>query len=502
MTDGNGKNVVPFALSPERMRRGAIRREKAGDPVAAVELLRRAAEEDDRMDGWLLLARRLRTLQCPETGATLCRQLLQGDEECAAAWLTLAQCQMDAEEGAKSIEDSLFRALHFDGEGKLDGSIRACLAAQEEPPMAHRASRAGHLAERSALAWAHRDYALAWRRTRRAAKMADNAATPWLTLAVACLHSGNGKAAWNACLKALKADENRTDAKLLLGTAAWCMGRRRLALGIVERAAKYPCTLREERLFFTAADGVRELQACYLRKQLKLMPCRIPLLERQAMQLLRREKETALPVLTRIVRLDPENVWARMALIHPEFFEGAAMPKQAQALLMDLLAKLLASPPPQGLPSVDSLERCALVWGIQHADDDLLALLSAHFGASDNEKVRMWMKRHLPQPDEAADEDRARREICLHMTMLTGARYCSPGVLLAYADRAWKRIPSEVCCHAVGQASIRWPSAVTLCCLRHKGMEQAEAQLCRHLGAARAATERAARRVEKWMAEK
>ena len=45
MTERNRGQVVPFALSPLKMRSGAAEHIRRGRPVEAVELLRRAAVE-------------------------------------------------------------------------------------------------------------------------------------------------------------------------------------------------------------------------------------------------------------------------------------------------------------------------------------------------------------------------------------------------------------------------------------------------------------------------
>ena len=66
MSERNMGQVVPFRLSVGKMRRSAYEHRRKGHPMEAVELLRRAAQQEDTPAGWLHLAEELRRLDPDE----------------------------------------------------------------------------------------------------------------------------------------------------------------------------------------------------------------------------------------------------------------------------------------------------------------------------------------------------------------------------------------------------------------------------------------------------
>ena len=532
MSDRIKGNVVPFAISPGRLRRGASLRMKGGRTVEAAELLRHAAETDDSVQGWLLLADCLEALHCHEQAAALCYRLITRPDAGAASWLALARSQLSLE-AFPAAEDSLFHAVAAAPNSLAADEARTRLSAMETGGGFHQASRLPRLLGRAMAAWRADENALAQRRFRRAARIAPNPAELWLGAATLRIMTGAPERAWGLAARLLRREPDNIQARLLLSVAAWMLNRRRLALGLMEPLARFPLTPAQERTFLLAACRARDAHGLlrrYLGMQLRRMPCRVSLLLAQAREKLICRPEEARPYLALALRLDPENTWARAALRFPPEREhvDSLSPMACEAFRRALEAEL-AGPVPDALPPVDGWARAAWVWCFEQEDEALQRRMVEHLAASGSPAVRRWTvqlltRRGVPEStcrhilqlldDEGEGlpllvghqvamarlgESAPPRVRFLRLALVESHGYCPASRLLPFAARAWQAMTPAQRHQACSPAGALWARAVTLTYLRTHDEDETERALCRALGPSRPWAERAARRMERRM---
>lgn len=533
MTDAFTGNVVPFAISPGRLRRRAALRKREGRPVEAVELLRHAAEADDSAEGWLLLAEQLSGMRCFEQAERICYGLMARQDAGAGAWLTLAQCQLD-QEAFQAAEDSLFHAIEGDLPTADATWARGELAAMGVEGSPSERARLPGLIRRAVQAVQAGDAALALRRFRRAACLAPDGCAVWLEAALVMIRRWPDQA-WHAAARALRGGQYEAQGRLMLSAAAWALGRRRLAMGLLKTCLGRVLTVGEESLFLAAIRpicGAEPLLRAYLADQLHWQPHRATLLAARASLALMDGPEAARPWLNRVLRLDPENTWARAALRYPP--EGDVAMRwspEACAAYLAALEDTLAAPPPRALPPVDSWMRAAWRWCFEQEDTALQGRMADHLAASDNGRVRGFAARLLTCPTVPGETkrrllmrldpegrgspmlvgrqmvvarlrpeaDASPRTRFLRMALAECRRWCPAGAFLPWACRCWQAMTISQRHQAAGLDGVRWARAAALGFLRERHEDETERALCRALGPEEPWAERAARRLERRM---
>ena len=534
MTDAFRGNVVPFAISPGRLRRRAALRAREGRPVEAAELLRHAAEADDSAEGWLLLAEQLSHMRCFEQAERIGYCLVSRPDAGAEAWLTLAQCQLD-QEAFLAAEDSLFHALADSLPPAEADWARSELAGIDGEWPSYGLARLPGLMRRAARALQAGDEALALRRFRRAASIAPDGCAVWLEAALLLLIHHRPWQAWLAAARTAASEAYAGHGRLMLCAAAWALDRKRLAMGLLAERRGRTLSVGEENLFLTAVrrlPGTEPLLRAFLADQLRQQPHRVSLLAAQASLALAEGTAAARPWLNSVLRLDPGNTWARAALRYPP--EGGAALRWSSAACRAYRASVevtLAAPPPEALPPLDSWERAAWHWCFEQEDVALQMRLVDHLAASANGRVRALVAQLLTRPDVPGKikrqvllrldtqgcglpmlagrqmvvarlrqgTDTSPRTCFLRMALVEGQGWCPAKAFLPWACRAWQAMAPEQRRQAAGLDGGRWARAAVLGFLRAQHQDETERALCRALGPEHPWTERAACRLERRM---
>ena len=517
MTEHDRGRVVPFALSPHRLRRSAAERLKAGQGAEAVELLRRAAEMDDRAEGWLQLAQQLRLLHCPEQAAKVLRRMIARDQACARVWLELAQCQhlMDETDGAV---DCLYHALKED---PYDDDARELLCEWENDAADREAFRMPHLVSRALSAWQAGDHALAMRRFRRGLKFARQKAPLHLTVALLLIAEGDLPGGIREASRALKRSPRDLQARLIIAAAAHEMGHVRLAHGLLLRCMG-DCSLpRQEQMFLDITEkiGASQARQAFLRMRLQRAPWRITLLRAMAAEhLLAGDEAQARPLLNAILRLDPDDLRARAQLAYPDEPAAGGYPRQAVVSWLKLMRdQLTGGLDPAALSASATPLRDALDWCFTQPDPELQEAALAGIAGKDAPQLRAYLREKLvsrglaestrdmilvrlaalgddtPKPvlvgprmataqaTEAARSDRQRARFFLRTVMLDAGRSGYASQIVHFAAEAWRRMTEKDRREASGESGYVWVKALEVMYLRMNGLTALEASLRRDM---------------------
>ncbi|MBR4080696.1 MAG: hypothetical protein IKK21_02770 [Clostridia bacterium] len=513
MTEHDRGRVVPFVLSPQRMRQSAVQRLKAGHPVEAIELYRRAAEADDRPESWLQLAHQLRLLRCPELAAKILRRAIARDRACAGTWLELAQCQLMLEESDGAV-DCLYHALQED---PYDDEARELLCHLENAQTSREAFRMPGLVRRALAAWETGDRETALRRFRRGLKFARQKAPLYLTMGLLHIAAGDLPAGISCAARSLRYAPGDLQARLVIAAAAHEMGHRRLSRGLMARCMD-DCTLpRQERMFLDITEkiGAAAARQEFLQKRLQRAPWRIPLLRALAEEKLLTGDETgARPLLNTILRLDPDDLRARAQLAYPAEPAGGGYPRQAVVRWLQLLRdRLVLGISPDELAAPATPLRDALDWCFSQPDAVLQEAALAGIAGMDSPQLRAYLReklvsRHLaedvrnamlvrlaamgdtaPKPvlvgqrmamAQAADAAKTVRQQARFFlrTVLTDAGHSGyASQIVHFAARMWRVMTDAQRADAAGEGGYAYVKAVELLYLRSHGLTKMEAAL-------------------------
>ena len=516
MTGSNRGRVVPFALSPMRMRAGAMQRVKQGQPVEAVTLLRRAAERDDRPEGWLQLARQLRTMQCYEQAAKILRYAIARGSVCAGTWTELAQCQLALEERDGAV-DCLYHALQED---PYDDASRELLCELEDAPVSQEAFRMPHLVRRALAAWQAGDRESAKRKFRRGMKISRMRSPLHMTLALLYIADGDCRTGLNEALRALKRSPGDVQARLIAAAAVHEMGRTRMAYGLLMRLAPDCVTPAQERTFLDVTEkiGAAEARSAFVKQRLARAPWRVPLLRARAQELLQcGDIPQARPLLNTIVQLDPADLRARAQLACPqEVAEG--YPRSAvRGWLTLLMERLPQGVSPEELAQSATPLRDALDWCFAQPDGGLQESVLAGIARQDSPQLRAYLRERLvcrgltedarnmilvrlaamgdtdakpvlvgqriasAQATSAAVSGRQQEQFFLRMVLMDAARSGHASQMVHFASRLWRVMTAQQRCEAAGEAGYAWVKAIELLYLRIHGLAELEASLRRDM---------------------
>lgn len=407
MSERNQGKVVPFALSAYRMRRGADAYRKRGQMVEALELLRRAAVQEDSSLGWLRLARELRQCACYEQAAPILYRLCGREDMPPEAWLELGKC-LRALERRDAACDCLYHYLQVDPYSDVADQVRDMLSDLEEVQDAREPFRLNLLVRRGLLAYRRGEQVLGERRLRRALRMGEDNIRLYTTLAMIYLAEGRCSEALRELRRAMKKEPESLRAMCMTAVTLSAMGKRRMALGMLERCAHLARTPSTEEQFLTAAwtIGAQRTARRYLESRLKLQPCRIALMHPLADLLWQAgEQDMALRWWKRILAIEPEDLRAR-AMVNwaPEHPEdnlppmGALPGEFVRAQLSHLSALTVVDTPAEALLRCGSRSRGVLDWCFTMIDENLQQAALHIAARQDAPCVRSYLHQLLTMP--------------------------------------------------------------------------------------------------------
>lgn len=342
MKDRNFGQVVPFALTAARLRRGAKECARQGRHVEAIELTRRAAQEEDTPAAWLHLAEQWRAQGCWEQAIRLLLSLLARDETPPDLWLELGRC-LTATGWTELAADCLYHYLEEDAWSADADEARLTLAQLEpaEPPQ--EPSRLRLLKRRGLAAWQAGAHELGFRRLRRALKLDAAPEKLRVTLALLELADGNERDAAVEAAKAVHAaPEDPRPWTTLCGLMAQ-RGYPRVALGLLRSIRPFCRDVSSEEWYLNAAWAMgagREAED-YLLDRLRRWPNRIALLHPLAdAHGARGDQERSKRTWRHILRLDPEDRRAAEMLNWMEEHPDEPLPPPGAVPLSALRAQL------------------------------------------------------------------------------------------------------------------------------------------------------------------
>ena len=517
MTERNRGQVVPFALSPLKMRSGAAEHIKRGRPVEAVELLRRAAQEDDRPEGWLRLAQQLRGLHCPEQAAAVLRRAIARERLCAGMWYELALCQLALEENEGAV-DCLYHALQED---PYDDEARELLCDTENASQVREAFRMPALIQRGLQAWDAGDRSHALRIFRRGIKIARRKAPVHLTLALMHISEGDRVSGIREAAKALRREPKNLQALLIIAAAAWENDKRRLAHGLLMRAMGLCDEPAQERLFLDMTEkiGAVEARRQYLHERLKRAPYRIALLRAMANECLTDgEYVRARQMLNTILRLDPSDLKARAQIEYTGEPSGGSYPRRAVhgwlTLLMERLPGKIA---PEEIAAAATPLRDALDWCLAQPDGALQEAALTGICREDSPQLRAYLREKLvsrgltenarnmvlvrlaalgddtpkavlvgqrmatAQATSAEKSTRQQGRFFLRTVLLDAGRSGHASQMVHFAAQLWRRMTAKQRAEAAGESGYVWVKAIEILYFRMNGLTEAEADLRRDM---------------------
>ncbi|MBQ8654694.1 MAG: hypothetical protein IJ507_07120 [Clostridia bacterium] len=436
----NWSKVVPFRLSASRMRRSADEMRRRGQLVESMEMLRRAAVQEDSSALWLQLARRLRQEGCPEQAVPMLYRLCGREDMPADAWLELGL-------GLRTLGrrdaacDCLYHYLHENPYSSGADQARRLLQEMEQYEGVKDPFRLDPLVRRGLTAWRRGDTELGGRRLRRAIRMGRDKAKLHITLGILYLADERGAEALRELARALKAERGNVRAMCMSAVTLSSLGKRRMAMAMLERSMPLAVSPEDEEHFITAAWAIsaRRLIRRYLDMRLKAQPLRIALMHPMADLLWHSgEHDTALRWWKRILALDPCDPRAR-ALIswapeHPDSVlprPGTLPGDYVRAQLAEMKELTLSPRPPEELLCCGSQSRMLLDWCFRMPDENLQQAALWIAMRKDSPQTRLYLRQLLTLPGVMESvRQRAMMELAQHgengaMNVLMGTRITS-----------------------------------------------------------------------------
>ncbi|MBE5803156.1 MAG: hypothetical protein E7316_01420 [Clostridiales bacterium] len=424
MSERNMGQVVPFRLSAGKMRRSAYEHRRRGHPMEAVELLRRAAQQEDTPAGWLHLAEELRRLGCYEQASVLLYRMLAHPDVPILTWMELARAQA-ALGRTEAAVDSLYHYLNEDPYSDIADEARAMLGQLEETEAPEEAFRLSLLVRRGLTAWRAGRQQLGERRLRRAIRMAKRPVRLYITMALLMMAENRFANAAKCLAAALRQEPDNARAACMLCVAVNAMGRRRAALGLLRQAQGLCHTAEGEELFFTAAwtlSAHRQREEFLLARH-RQQPCRIVLMHHLAdLAWEKGEAQQAVQWWQRVLRLDPTDVRAS-ALVRwsRDHGDGLLPPMgmlpnvESKTMLQGLLqaeAQHL-SPEEMLIPGTDC--RTAVDWCFTVSSMGIQQKCLEMLSAQDTPVIRQYLKELLTSPTVHQE---IRHRVMLHLAQL------------------------------------------------------------------------------------
>ena len=184
--------VIPFGMSGMRMRRSAQEYRRCGQPLEALSLVRRAAQQDDTAAGWHALAAELKQLSCWEAASRVLARTLSRPDAPASAWLDMARCMLALGQ-TDTAEDCLYHLLYGDPWSKEGDTARALLQSLDEEKAEKQNGRGDKLIGLALNALQRGEHTLGRRRMERAVRLVKHKAQPLTALAVMHMSEGRDK---------------------------------------------------------------------------------------------------------------------------------------------------------------------------------------------------------------------------------------------------------------------------------------------------------------------
>lgn len=515
MSENMQGKVVPFALSATRIRRRADEHARHGRTLEAIELYRRAAQEDGMPTGWLHLARLLRACGSFEQAMTVLYRMLSHPDAPADTWMELARCQQ-ALGHRDGMRDSLYHLLEADAYSDTADEARDMLADMDADSVSGEPMRLQQLVRRAMHAWYQGQFELAEKRFRRAMMLSMHPGQIAITLAMLCLASPHRKKAVHWALYALRREPEsirvRTMACVCIGVA----GARPLAVGLLGRCMKLIQSVEEENMFLSAADSLNAwgVKRRFLLEQLRRRPCRAETLLTLGDVYVRSGKlDEARRIWDFVLRIDPENVKAlmmkRLSDQSPDVFADGAQYERLGVMRLEVkLAGIIMKEPHElaaDLVDVGSESRMALDWCFGQQRHRMRKLVLERLSASENAAIRDYLICLLTSPNVHPDArqevivrlaesgllttspvlmgqciataqttqqsvtERALRRRFLMLVLLETRRHMMSEEMVAFAMEVWRDMPHEMQLEAAGRESYAYVKAVEIACLQSLG---------------------------------
>ncbi|MBR2718272.1 MAG: hypothetical protein IKB78_03120 [Clostridia bacterium] len=544
MSERNMGQVVPFRLSPGKMRRGAYEHRRKGHPMEAVELLRRAAQQEDSPAGWLHLAEELRRLGCYEQAAVLLYRMLAGADAPIQTWMELARAQAALGKTEAAV-DSLYHYLNEDPYSDIADEARRMLGQLEEPESPEEAFRLPLLVRRGLTAWREGHPQLGERRLRRAIHMAKQPGKLYITMAVLLLAESRFQEAARCLASAVKAEPDNARAACMLCVALNAMGRRRVALGLLGKAESLCNTAEGEEIFLTTAWTISAHKARerFLLERHRQQPCRIVLMHHLAdLAWEKGEAQQAVLWWQRILRLDPNDIRAAALLRWSRDHGDGLLPPmgmlpslESKTMLQSLIQADAEHLTPEAMlmPGTDC--RRAVDWCFTVSSMGIQQKCLEMLSGQDTPVVRRYLRELLTSPTVHQE---IRHRIMLHfaqlgetgpMNVLMGQRMtqaeCAPmpqgkkhlwraflpmlleetrrhrqsEAIVECAAEIWPLLSRREQQEAAGMDSYLWVKAIEILYLRLTEQEEAAASCVRHMPVSMRKVSRVLRRIARRM---
>lgn len=527
MSERNMGQVVPFQVNAARLRRGAQEHHRRGRPVEAVELLRHAAVKEDSAAGWLHLAEQLRRLGCYELASALLYRLLAREDAPIRAWLELAYAQ-HAMGQTEATQDSVYHYLSEDPYSDVADEARALLEETDADEDSQQPMRLMRLVHRGLVAWQEGEEQLGERRLRRAIRLSGHPEKLQGQLAALLLRQERVQEALSCMLAAYRANPEDVRIVCALSILLESMGKRRMALGLLQAATPCCASTMDEEVLLEALKRQQawETYEALLMESYRQQPCSIRLLLHMAqLQWHKGQKAEAEAYLQRILRLDPDDAYASSLLAwmakhdagEPMQVEGIVAENTLEMLKQVFDRAIRAELTPSEMLEHGTESRRAVDWCFEISDQGIQRLCLEMLLPHDTPAIRQYLRELLTSPTVQPDIKQA---ALLRLTqmgetgklrVLVGQRMteaeCRPmpegekhlwqiflGLLLvetrkhrqsagiaSCAAGIWAKLSLKQRQRAVGPDALAWVKAIEICYLSRTGQEQAAQEAARNM---------------------
>ncbi len=437
--------VMPFGLPGGQLRRRAAEYRRRGQPLEALSLLRRAAEQDDTYRAWQMLAEELIRLGCWETAEVLLARAHARAGEAEPPFLAMAQCLMKT--GHTTLADDCLRYILKSGAWSPEVEKATELLEEMEDPLRNEQGRSGALTGRAMNAWQEGRRELALQRMQRVVRITrGKLAHPMNILGFMYASLGQERPALCWLTRAIRCEPDNGVALCSLAAMLAESGRERKARLVLRKAAPLCQDASLEDRFTLVAWHMQawpELRA-YLDARLKKYPYRIPLLHTRADLLYEKGKlAQARDIWRLILSVDPEDRAAVTLLRWTEKYPDRRMPAgswppeitREQRSLLKQAAELFRC----GSEGRRVLNWCA---ASENRAEEELAFVIAQLHP-DREGEILWLKEMMLRPDLT---DAVRSQAALRLRQLgqdEGALLISGGHFVSMqtpvSRRGWNR---------------------------------------------------------------
>ena len=520
MNETNQGMVIPFGLSGSRMRRSAQEYRRRGQPLEALTLVRRAAQQEDNASAWQALATELRQLGCWEAAAAILGRVLSREDRAPSAWLDMARCQLAMDQMSLAT-DCLYHLLQEDPWSPDGDSARAMLAQTEDGQQVKEPRRTSRLIQRGLEAWRMGDVATGERRLCRAVKIAADKTRLMTTMALLHMMQWDFAGAIRRLAQALRIDRENPQVLCTLAAVLQQMGRRRMARAFLHEAMPLCTDVKSEEHFLTTAWAMDAwpLLEEYLTGRMKQYPYRTPLMKAKASMLWERGmRHEAQEVWRCVLGIDPGDRTAAAMLAWTQRFPEGMLPPPGK-LPRDVQIQQRAMLANGDVMAHDSDARRALEWmAVSRDEQELSAAMQALRQLTDRDGEKRFLREMLARPDvpESMRQQTLIRLADLkcfdELTVLIGDRYttaqCQPvkegqrkkswrmflplllretarygesAEIVQFAAALWTAMSREQRLDAATGGGFLWCRAFETLWLRHTGRDAEAARLVAHM---------------------